>query len=181
MVHWKEIALWNLDNELIADETRRIPLLRKYRTTGDILAWRVDPSGYDESGNPLSGTGPDIGDAGPRVAEIDWSGLPEGWYAFAKTQNEVALGGVSNALAKGTRRLAIHGYSRELTPESASLRPVANFQAAPERHRAALEAGTYARHGYVPTARQDIVSFLIWIRFCLAEGAWYAYAEKLQT
>ncbi len=78
MVHWKEVALWNLDNELIADEAKRIPLLRRYRATGDMMAWRVDPAGYDESGDPLSGKGPDIGEAGPKVAEIDWSGLPEG-------------------------------------------------------------------------------------------------------
>lgn len=78
MVHWKEVALWNLDNELIADEAKRIPLLRRYRATGDTMAWRVDPAGYNESGDPLTGKGPDIGEAGPKVSEIDWSGLPEG-------------------------------------------------------------------------------------------------------
>ena len=76
MIHWKDVTLWNLENEPIKDVAKRIPLLRKFRETGNIHAWRVDPADYDEEGNPRTGSGPDIADAGVLPAEIDWSDFP---------------------------------------------------------------------------------------------------------
>lgn len=74
-VNWAEINIWTEDGELVCNDDAQERLLREYRDTRRICGhYLADPSKYDSDYSALDG-GPPLYDAGPSVAEIDWTGL----------------------------------------------------------------------------------------------------------
>ena len=77
LVHWSELRVWGFDGDRL-DEADARDALAEYRRTGAMMAWLADPADYGPGGEPLSGEGPELHDAGPSRDEIDWAGFPGG-------------------------------------------------------------------------------------------------------
>ena len=79
---WQSVRVWWLGQgqagaECTDEET--LAALREYRRTdGMYLRVLADPADYDSEGEPRDGEGPHLCEAGPAVAEIDWSGFDDG-------------------------------------------------------------------------------------------------------
>ena len=74
LVSWRELQVWGLDGALLDDADTR-DALAEYRRTGAMTAWLADPADYGTDGEPLSGEGPELHEAGPAREEIDWAGF----------------------------------------------------------------------------------------------------------
>jgi hypothetical protein len=79
---WAEINVWEIEDRwhgsrLIDKASRKhVELMREYRDTRGILDyWLADPDGYEPDDDSIV-------DAGPRVDEIDWTGLDEAYAAL---------------------------------------------------------------------------------------------------
>ena len=77
LTHWSELRVWSLDGDRL-DEADTRDALAEYRRTGAMTAWLADPADYGPDGEPLSGEGPELHEAGPSHDEIDWAGFPGG-------------------------------------------------------------------------------------------------------
>jgi len=77
LVSWRELRVWSLAGDRL-DEADARDALAEYRRTGAMTAWLADPADYGPDGEPLSGEGPELDDAGPSHDEIDWAGFPGG-------------------------------------------------------------------------------------------------------
>ena len=81
LIPWQSVQVWWLGAGQAGAEctdVETIAALREYRATGGMyLRVLADPATFDAEGEPLSGDGPNLCDAGPAVAEIDWAGFPE--------------------------------------------------------------------------------------------------------
>jgi hypothetical protein len=74
LVSWRELQVWSLAGDRL-DEADTRDALAEYRRAGAMAAWLVDPAEYGPDGEPLSGEGPELHEAGPSHDEIDWSGF----------------------------------------------------------------------------------------------------------
>lgn len=78
IVRWQDVVLWNIDGSacIEGDTPEGRVLLAEYRLTDSITGWWLaDPALYTSTGAPISGEGPRMEDAGPRVDQIDWTGF----------------------------------------------------------------------------------------------------------
>jgi len=77
LVSWRELRVWSLDGDRL-DEADTRDALAEYRRTGTMTAWLADPADYGPDGEPRSGEGPELHEAGPDPEGIDWAGFPGG-------------------------------------------------------------------------------------------------------
>jgi hypothetical protein len=74
-IHWRDVDVWYDEGDTVRGEEQRAALL-EYRNTGAIRHyWLADPEMYDGDLEPIDGDGPNLDMAGPKVEEIDWTGI----------------------------------------------------------------------------------------------------------
>lgn len=136
LVSWRELRVWSLDGSRLGEADTR-DALAEYCRTGAMHAWLADPAEYGPDGEPLSGEGPELHEAGPSRDEIDWSG-----FAGVVRDGRVVLGCECGAVS-GDR----HDYDLEESDD------VVILEWMPPQHRAAHEAagnsGAYPHNGAI--------------------------------
>jgi len=140
LVPWQSVRVWWLGTgqsgaECTPDET--IAALREYRRTGGMhLRVLADPADYDADGEPRSGEGPTLCDAGPAVGEIDWTGFDDGDLARLRDVTDARI--YSYEIVAGVE---VYG----LTDEGAKLARALGFRVDVDAYGQAFPVGLVVR------------------------------------
>lgn len=74
---WRDVAVYDAEGRRLKGEAHQ-RAMAEFRDAGEVWGhWLADPAQYDADGEPLSGEGANLVDAGPDRDAIDWTGIDD--------------------------------------------------------------------------------------------------------
>lgn len=74
---WRDVAVYDAEGRRLKGEAHQ-RAMAEFRDAGEVWGhWLADPAQYDADGEPLSGEGANLVDAGPSHDAVDWTGLDD--------------------------------------------------------------------------------------------------------